>query len=398
MNESRLNYLFRAYFNETATSDERSELMELLMQGDNDEQVRMLLAEEWQQFSTRNQVFTDKQGEEMLANILQEGKVGNPDVTIVPYESPFNWLRFAAAAILCFAITAAYLWFDPGKSAILIAQSKIKSSKTSSSIMPGGNRAVLTLSDSSHIFLDSTHQGILATQGNSKIMNLNSATLVYNADNQNNHEIVYNTLSTLNGGRYELILPDGTKVWLNASSSIRFPTVFKGKERKVIVTGETYFEVAKNAAMPFKITVKDMEIQVFGTHFNVMAYDDESSMNTTLLEGSVTVSKGFLNRKLVPGQESRINKTGSIDIVEADVDEVMAWKNGWFQFNAYDIERVMRQISRWYNVEIIYEGKIPPGHFSGVVSRSNDISQVLKIMQASGVRFKIEGRKVFVSS
>ena len=141
-----------------------------------------------------------------------------------------------------------------------------------------------------------------------------------------------------------------------------------------------------------------MEVEVLGTHFNVMAYDDENSMNTTLLEGSVKISKGVIKKMLVPGQQSVINSTGEINIVDADMEEVMAWKNGWFQFNAADIKTVMRQISRWYAVEVVYEGKIPDGHYSGAVSRDNDIFQVLKIMQSGGVRFKIEGRKVIVLS
>lgn len=398
MNESRLTCLFQAYFNKSATPNERDELMELLAQAENDKQVKTLLAEAWQQFSSQSQLFTDSQGEEMLANILQKGTVNKPVPVIDAYKQPFSRLRIAAAAILFFAVTGIYLWLHHKQPGQQIAQSKKISNNAKEAIVPGGNKAVLILSDGSNIVLDSTHQGTLAKQGNAKVMKLNTATLVYSAGNENTREIVYNTLSTPRGGQYQLILPDGTRVWLNASSSIYFPTVFKGKERNVTITGEAYFEVTKNVNMPFKVTVKDAEIEVLGTHFNIMAYTDESSMNTTLLEGSVKISKGSLHKMLVPGQQSRINKTGDIKVVEADIDEAMAWKNGWFQFNAYDIEKVMRQISRWYDVEIVYEGKIPTGHFSGLVSRENDISQVLKIMQAGGVRFKIEGRNVIVLS
>jgi ferric-dicitrate binding protein FerR (iron transport regulator) len=229
-------------------------------------------------------------------------------------------------------------------------------------------------------------------------MKLNMATLAYNAANGNSKEIVYNTLSTPRGGQYQLILQDGTKVWLNSSSSIHFPTTFRGRERKVAITGEAYFEVAKNSAMPFKITVKDVEVRVLGTHFNIMAYDDENSINTTLLEGSVKISKGSSNKMLAPGEESIVNKNGDINVIVADIEEVMAWKNGWFQFNAADIQKVMRQISRWYDVEIVYEGKIPISHFSGMISRGNNISQVLAILKAGGVQLKIEGRKIIVLS
>jgi transmembrane sensor len=399
MSESRLTYLFNAYFTKTATLDERDELMELLAQSENDAHVKTLLAETWYRFNGQSQVFNDSKGEEMLTNILQKGSANKPVTVIAGYKRSFSWSRIAAAAaILFFTFTGVYLWLQPKRPGHSTAQLKEVSANAKDVIVPGRNKAVLTLADGSSIVLDTTHQGTLVKQGNTKVMKLNTATLAYNAGNENSGGIVYNTLSTPSGGQYQLILPDGSRVWLNASSSIHFPSIFKGKERKVTVTGEVYFEVAKNAAMPFRITVKDVEVQVLGTHFNIMAYNDENSINTTLLEGSVKVFKGSLNKMLVPGQESRIYKTGDIKVVDADIEEVMAWKNGWFQFNAYDIEKVMRQISRWYDVEIVYEGKIPAGHFSGLVSRANDISQVLKIMQAAGVRFKIEGRKVVVLS
>ena len=150
--------------------------------------------------------------------------------------------------------------------------------------------------------------------------------------------------------------------------------------------------------MPFKITVKDMAVKVLGTHFNVMAYDDESAIRTTLLEGSVAVSNNKTTKIIVPGEQSSMNAAGNFTISNADEEEVMAWKNGWFQFNGYDIKTVMRQVSRWYNVDVAYEGAIPTGHFTGSVSRNNDIAQVLKIMEAGGVVFKIEGRKITVKS
>lgn len=415
MNESRLTFLFQAYFNKTATPSEHDELMELLAQAENDGRIKILLAEAWQQFSSQSQLFNNTQGEEMLANILQKGTANKSVPDMGAYKRSFSWFHIpAAAAILFSAVIGLYLWLKPQHPGQQTAQSKIISQDT---IVPGGNKAVLTLSDGSRIILDSTPQGTLTKQGNAKVVKLNTATLAYNAGDENSQKIVYNTLSTPKGGQYQLILPDGTKVWLNASSSIYFPTLFNGKERNVTVTGEAYFEVAtlspihtstdgtkgEQSKIPFIVKINTPSgdsgvVEVLGTHFNIMAYNDESSVNTTLLEGLVKVSIGSLNKILVPGQQSRINKTGSIKVVEADMGEVTAWKNGWFQFNAYDIEKVMRQISRWYDVEIVYEGKIPTGYFSGMISRGNDITQVLKIMQEGGVRFKIEGRKVVVLS
>jgi len=399
MKEPRLTWLFRAYFDKNATPDERDELMELLAQAENDEQVKNLLTETWQQFTSQNQLFNDRQdGEDILDKILYKEPVQKPVVVTVSHKRSFKWLYPAAAAVLLFAFSGVYFWLKNKTSERQIAQSANTSKIVQDAIVPGGNKALLTLSDGSNMVLDSTHLGDLVEQGNAKVSNLKTAVLAYHTGNENNREIVYNTLSTPGGGQYQLILSDGTRVWLNASSSIHFPTGFTGKERNVTLTGEAYFEVAKNPAMPFKITVKDVEVQVLGTHFNIMAYNDENSINTTLVEGSVKVSRGAVHKMLVPGQESTINKTGGIKVAEADMEEVMAWKNGWFQFNAYGIEKVMRQVSRWYDVEIVYEGKIPAGHFSGSVSRENNISQVLKIMEAGGVHFKIEGRKVIVSS
>jgi transmembrane sensor len=395
MNQPRLNYLLQAYFYKSATLAERDELMELINKTENDRQLNNTLTQIWQHFNSQQNLFSAGQGDDILAAILQKHASEKPAATIVNYSKK-RWLRVAAAAVVaCFVITGITLWMNrhPVKQ---FAQLKNNHKIPNDSIVPGSTRALLTLSDGSSIELDSNHRGTLVTQGNAKVSNLNTSVLSYKAGIAPGKEIVYNTLATSSGGQYELLLSDGTKAWLNASSSIHYPTIFEGKVRAVTVTGEVYFEVAKNPTIPFIVTVKDAQIQVLGTHFNIMAYEDESSLNTTLLEGSVRVSQGSVHKMLVPGKESRIQTSGEIKIIEADIDEVMAWKNGWFQFNGYDIEKVMRQVSRWYNVEVAYEGKIPVGHFTGSVSRGNNISQVLKIMEQSGVGFKIEGRKVRV--
>ncbi len=396
MSESRLSYLFQAYFNKSATVQDRNELMELVAKSNNDEELKMLMTEAWFKFSSQSQVFSEATGDEILSNILQKDKTNFNTPVIEKYNPSFKWMRIAAAAVLIIAVAGISFWFQKKQPQQPIAQSKKIITPVSKPITPGGNKAVLTLSDGSNIILDSTLKGELAKQGSVKVIKLNTVTVAYNDTKENSKEIVYNTLSTPSGGQYQLILPDGTKVWLDASSSIRFPTAFQGKERNVTLTGEAYFEVAKNADMPFKITVKDMAVEVLGTHFNVMAYEDESSMNTTLLEGSVKITKAGVNKMLVPGQQSVINNTGEINIINADIEEVMAWKNGLFQFNAFDIKKVMRQISRWYDVEVVYENEIPSRHFTGMISRSNDISQVLKILQSGGVKFRIEGRKIIV--
>ena len=214
-------------------------------------------------------------------------------------------------------------------------------------------------------------------------------------------EILYNTISTPRGGQYQLILADGTKVWLNSSSSLRFPSNFTGDERKVTLTGEGYFEVAKNAAMPFKVEVAGKEeVKVLGTHFNINAYEDESNINTTLLEGKVEVTS-FANKFsniLSPGQQAKLNTAGQIKINnQVDVEQVVAWKNGVFQFgDEMDIYSVMKQISRWYDLEVTYKGNVS-GDIGGSISRNVTVSKVLNMLEiASELKFEVNGRKVLV--
>jgi ferric-dicitrate binding protein FerR (iron transport regulator) len=194
-------------------------------------------------------------------------------------------------------------------------------------------------------------------------------------------------------------LADGTQVWLNAASSIRFPVVFTGAERKVEITGEVYFEVSKNAAIPFKVKTAASEVVVLGTHFNVNAYDDEAAVKTTLLEGSVKIiAAGQPIKYLQPGQQSAINKQGTITVLNnADIEEALAWKNGRFQFNSADLKSILRQISRWYDVDVVYKGNVNL-HFTGQLTRNDNVSKVFEELVLTGeVHFKIEGKKIIVT-
>jgi len=204
-------------------------------------------------------------------------------------------------------------------------------------------------------------------------------------------------LSTPRAAQYQLVLPDGSKVWLNAASSIHYPTAFAGKERKVEITGEAYFEVAQDARLPFIVKTNGMEVKVLGTHFNVNAYEDEAMVRTTLLEGAVLMTKDAATALLQPGEQAQLTKAGDLKLVHnADIAEAVAWKNGLFQLNSADVPAIMRQMARWYDVEIVYEEGVPDGHISGKVPRGMNLSQVLEIFEVSGVHFKIEGRKIIV--
>lgn len=266
-------------------------------------------------------------------------------------------------------------------------------------IVPGGNKATITLADGTSIALGDTKIGRLATQGNTQIDQTKDGQIRYAtaraSDNKASDAIMYNTASTPRGGQYQFVLSDGTKVWLNASSSIRFPVVFKGSERRVQITGEAYFEVAHNAAMPFRVEARGQTVEVLGTHFNVNSYDDEASVKTTLLEGSVKVTAQGGSATIKPGEQSDL-KDGKLSVAEVDVDDVVAWKNGYFSFKDDDLKAVMRQISRWYNVDVSYDGNIPQRNFSGQIARNTNISQMLDILAFKKIHYKITGDQITI--
>jgi transmembrane sensor len=240
--------------------------------------------------------------------------------------------------------------------------------------------------------------GTLLQKGATKITK-QGGLLIYNDSGSTNQDapIVYNTLSTPRGGQYQVVLSDGSKVWLNAASSLHFPTSFTGNQRVVELTGEAYFEVTKNKKKPFFVKVGDMQVKVLGTHFNINAYSDESSIKTSLLEGSVKIAKGKVTGLLNPGEQAVLdNQNDKVEIKKVNMDEVMAWKNGIFQFDGADLTTIMRDISRWYNVEIVYDGEEPMRRFEGKISRTAQLSDVLKILALSNVKFIVVGNKIIV--
>ncbi|MDR6568993.1 DUF4974 domain-containing protein [Chitinophaga ginsengisegetis] len=271
-------------------------------------------------------------------------------------------------------------------------------------IGPGGNKAILTLANGDKVVLEEAKNGLISQQGNTSVNKTGSGSLLYNKEaGSAAATIVYNTLSTPYGGQYQMTLQDGTKVWLNAGSSLRFPASFPGNERNVILTGEAYFEVAKDNARPFFVTVNagsgaPMTVRVLGTHFNINAYPDEQHNIVTLLEGAVKVGCGQENALLAPGKEAILNRTsGKINIKDGDTEGAVAWKNGYFLFENEKIESIMRQISRWYDVEISYQGDVSGKAIGGSLSRSKNVSEVLNMLELTGtVHFKINGRRITV--
>lgn len=309
---------------------------------------------------------------------------------------PVRYLGAAAAVLLLFIATGIYWYSVKKQESPTLAGNNIDTSQ----LKPGGNKATLTLGNGAVIALEDEQNGALGQQNNTKIIKLNNGQLVYNSEQQKagNAPVVLNTLSVPRGGKYNITLADGTVVWLNAASSITFPAAFTGKERQVTLSGEAYFEVATDASRPFTVKVGDMQVRVLGTHFNIMAYNDEQSVNTTLLQGAVKVQSAAGEALLKPGQQAKMDHTGNVKVAPADINATIAWKNGLFSFSNASIEEVMRQVARWFDAEIVYPDGIPQDRFQGEIDRNSDITAVLKILEASGVKFTVQGHKIMVRS
>ncbi|MFC0515146.1 FecR family protein [Mucilaginibacter angelicae] len=307
------------------------------------------------------------------------------------------WLNYAAAASILLCLSVGFYFYRRPQKQYLVKNNIIKND-----FLPGSNKAVLTLANGSKLSLTGGNKGLLARQGITAINKKEEGRVEYRpgtealAANQA-AATLYNTVSTPKGGQYQVVLPDGTRVWLNTASSIRFPTTFTGNDRQVEISGEVYFEVAKNKNKPFIVTSGNQKVTVLGTHFDINAYQDEGAVKTTLLEGSVKVSNGNNIVLLKPGEQSQLSTENKLTVSDdIDMDEVVAWKNGFFQFNKADIQTIMNQISRWYDVEVKYEGQVQPGHYYGKISRNVNASKVLKVLELSGMHFTIEGGKIIV--
>jgi Fe2+-dicitrate sensor, membrane component len=318
------------------------------------------------------------------------------ELGFAPTRRSNRWYWLAAAALIGI-VSGTYFFMKPTRP-IAVAETT-NNRDSSATIVPGGNKALLTLADGSVIVLDSAANDTLSTQGNTVVFKQRDGRLVYQAQGAS-ATTAYNTISTPRGGQYEVVLPDGSKVWLNAATSLRFPASFSANERKVELNGEAYFEVAPMKTAPFLVsfnTNRPGTVEVLGTHFNIMAYADEASINTTLLEGAVRVQSQHHVRTLQPGQQARVTENGNMEVANnVDTEAAIAWKNGYFLFSNSDVQTVMRQIARWYDVEIEYAGKIPAERFEGEIPRNSHISDVVKMLELSNVHCRIEGKKMII--
>ena len=388
----------RLFADNKATEQEITEMLRLLRQKEGDKELDSLvnqLRQEPDSDSSRLQVDWESIWDTIHQSAIQP---------VAPVRK-MKWLHVAAAIIILVSISA-YVFNRialNGKANGEVVKTE-PLQKVNNDILPGGDKAILTLANGSQIILDSAANGIVAQQGKTEVTKLANGQLVYKGAGDRENEVLYNTMATPRGGQYRLVLPDGSKVWLNAVSSIRFPTAFTGKERSVEITGEAYFEIAKDQSRPFRVLVRPvsgngvMEVEVLGTHFNINAYQDEPAIKTTLLEGSVKVTNGTNHTIIKPGQQTQLNDNGVIKLIQdADVAEAVAWKDGRFEFNDTDLKTIMRQVMRWYDVDVEYQNNMPDRYFTADISRNKTLSGVLTILKLSDVDFKLEGKKLMVT-
>lgn len=388
MKNENPSLLIQKYINGTASPEEREQLLNWY-RSQQPETVEWPSARETEE----KQVY-----DRMLSNIDRHIDASYPQP--VPFS---KWYYIAAAAaIFMVGSFATVLYLDKA------APEKVQVLTYKNDVKPGGNKAILKLADGSELVLDGATKATFAHQEGLNIARISDGQLAFDKQPKGaqteSGTPKYNTISTPKGGQYRIILPDGTKVWLNAISSIRFPSYFSAGERRVEITGEAYFEVSKNKQMPFRVISGQQVLEVLGTKFNINAYTNEPQINTTLAEGSIRLNRINTSESsiLKPGEQAQL-KTGNsrlaAKIVAADLDEALAWKNDAFVFNDMPITEIMQQIERWYDVELVYSGAKPDLRFTGIIPRNSNLSTFLRVLEGSGgLKFGIEHKKVFIQS
>jgi len=395
---SELKNLIGKYLQNGLTPGETARLQQMLQDSQHLDSLEEMILAHLQE--TR----PEEPGDEAMRSTILAGldrKIDSHEsshnITVIPLRQRLagNWKMLAAASVLLFVLTGAWFRFHHAASAPAQLVSKPAPAKK---IVPGSNKATLTLADGSEITLDDTNKGDIAVQGGIRVVKTDNGVIAYNGKNANSANM-FNTIRTPRGGQYEVVLPDGTHAWLNSASSLRYPASFSGPRREVTLDGQGYFDVAPNKDHPFVVHTSRTDVNVLGTSFDVMAYADEPETNTTLIAGSVIVNHAGKKQQLNPGEQAHLDLASeSMTVRKPDVEEVIAWVNGKFQFGSSDIRSIMRQISRWYDVEVEYRGDLSDLHLSGVLSRKDDVSVLLDALQETGdVRFKMENNKIIVT-
>jgi transmembrane sensor len=379
MNQKETDHILDKYLNHSANEKERA------------------LVESWYETESGKRKLNDEDDFEHLSTELWAATQQRAGL-YPKIKTKKLWPYVAAAAlILIFLSIGSYVLLNKQS-----GQQQLAKNQTHD-IPPGSNKAILTLANGKKIILNNVQNGKLIQQENIAITKTKDGQIVYQASDKGAAtDMAYNTTTTPRGGEYRITLTDGTNVWLNAASSITYPTTFSGKDRLVEITGEVYFEVAHNAAKPFRVKCHGQTVEVLGTHFDINSYDDENVVKTTLLEGSVKVSTGEHVALLRPGQQSQVSIKENMNglfkgIQNVNADEAVAWKNGLFHFENADVQTVMRLFARWYDVDIIYKGKISERTYSGEIHKNLTVLQALDLLNFANIHFSVEGRKIVVS-
>lgn len=389
--DERIAYLLEAYTSQKATPKEEQELMHWMQEAEEDGALKAYMQKLWDQYQPGRD-FSYVNWDSMFSRIIPQEKT----LSVTKTPRIYRWPKVAAAAAAILLMgTVAYFWQIDKETRTPVVE---KNQGPQPDRMPGHDGAILTLADGSRMVLDSLGNGKIATQNGGEVI-LDKGQLTYVATGKPSGAITYNTMSTPNGRQFKLTLPDGTGVWLNSASSIRYPTAFAGANRKVTITGEAYFEVAKHEKMPFMVNVNDKaEIQVLGTHFNVNAYQDQELVKTTLLEGAVRIQAEKNQQRLTPGQQAQVADNAPIRLVEnVDLEQVVAWKNGLFNFNNEDIRSVMEEIGRWYDMEIVYESIPEQREITGEMQRNLSLTQVMNVLKKLRIHYRLEERKLIIT-
>ncbi|MES2873567.1 MAG: FecR family protein [Bacteroidota bacterium] len=403
MNQAKLEELLSHFVDGDISRADYDELFQYIGENPEEESLNRAIDHVFQKM--KNQDLLSQAGKELIyQNIINEkNSLSNAGKTDNRFSKKIGvrWQQMGiAASVLLVSLIALFFYTSRVREGLSLSKAPVQKKEI---ITPGGDKAILTLSDGSTIILDHAKNGLLANQAGVSIQKTSDGKLLYTFSNAagsssqaSTASVIYNKIETPAGGKYQINLPDGSTVWLNASSSLRFPALFAGNTREVELTGEAYFDVAKNKNKPFKVSTKDQIVEVLGTQFNINSYSDEGEIKTTLIEGSVKIIYKDKVVLLGPGQQFQPSNS-VIKVVEADTEEVVAWKNGYFLFKDEDIRSIMRKVSRWYNVEVNYAGDIPDVGFGGNISRSKDIEEVLNALQlTNAVHFKVEGRRITV--
>jgi transmembrane sensor len=376
-----------------------NELLQKLQQGSITETEKALLDTWYNHYAGQSSnVMTDQDVELSVSSLREKLELDRK-----PYLIKL-WPRIAVASVVASMLIGVY-FFRPSYN----GEQNGKPTDVANNIDPGKNGATLTLANGQKIFINDALSGNIANQSGVNISKTKDGQIIYEVTDQATNKIEYNTLTTIPGQQTQIRLPDGSLVFLNAASSLKYPTSFvKAKKRQVSLSGEGYFEIAKDKIHPFVVATAKQEVEVLGTHFNINAYTDEKAVKTTLLEGSVKVVRlsavgaaaavnGLTSQVLKPGQQSILDQNG-IHLAEVSIDEAVAWQKGYFRFYDEDIASVMRKISRWYNIEVDYFGQLPAVTFTARITKYSSIKEVLETLEKTkAVHFKIEGRKVIVS-